>query len=81
MKSSSANEPRAAWHDHEIVVQIPAGKAAHWAPSDDMGIEGSQPAGKDDSLQILIEKDFACLNDSEGDNADTFPNPPAGSKC
>jgi hypothetical protein len=78
---SSANEPRAAWRDHEIIVQIPAGKAAHWASSDKVEIEGSQPAGKGDSLQLLVEKDFACLNDSDAQNADTFPNPLAGSKC
>jgi hypothetical protein len=33
------------------------------------------------SLQILIEKDFACIDGTDQENADTFPNPLAGLKC
>jgi len=33
------------------------------------------------SLALLIEKDFACLDRSEEDNEDTFPNPNTGTKC
>jgi len=33
------------------------------------------------SLALLIEKDFACLDQSEADNEDTFPNPNVGTRC
>ena len=33
------------------------------------------------TLALLIEKDFACLDGSEADNEDTFPNPNDGTSC
>jgi hypothetical protein len=32
-------------------------------------------------LKIAVEKDWACLDDSDEDNADTFPNPNQGANC
>ncbi|MDE1156626.1 MAG: hypothetical protein PW735_12975 [Acidobacteriaceae bacterium] len=32
-------------------------------------------------LQVTIEKDFACLDRSDADNKDTFPNPLDGAVC
>jgi hypothetical protein len=32
-------------------------------------------ADKDGSLQLLIEKDFTCLDNVEEDQSDNFPNP------
>jgi hypothetical protein len=55
--------------------------AADWAAGDDVGIEAMQPAGNDGALQILVEKDFACLNGPPEQNVDTFPNPLVGTKC
>ena len=48
---------------------------------DQVGIEGRQPVDNETSLQILIEKDFACIDGNDEENADTFPNPLAGLKC
>lgn len=63
-----------------IVVQVPAEIAFRWARTDEVGIEATQSTGSED-LKILIEKDFACLNDTEEQNADKFPHPRAGTKC
>jgi hypothetical protein len=52
-----------------------------WASTDQVGIEGRQPVDNETSLQILIEKDFACIDGTDEENADTFPNPLAGLKC
>ena len=66
--------------DGELKVVVPLEMAMHWAKGSDVGMEGYLPAG-DQPLQILIEKDFACLDRSDVENADTFPHPLAGTKC
>jgi hypothetical protein len=71
----------ARFQPHGIVVEVPAAHVAHWATSEQVGIEGFQIAGDSAKLHILIEKDFACLNGSDDQNIDTFPNPLAGTKC
>jgi hypothetical protein len=51
-----------------------------WASSDQVGIEGEQPVDDQTSLRILIEKDFACIDATDEQNAVTFPHPLTG-KC
>jgi hypothetical protein len=64
-----------------VVVQVPIADARKWASTNQIGIEGEQAIDNKTSLRILIEKDFACLDGTEQENADTFPNPLAGQKC
>ena len=40
-----------------------------------MNMEGNR------SLDLIVEKDFACLDLSDADNEDTFPNPNSGAIC
>jgi hypothetical protein len=63
-----------------VVVQVPLADALNWVLTDKIGIEGEQAVDNQTSLRILIEKDFACLDGTDEQNADTFPNPVAG-KC
>jgi hypothetical protein len=52
-----------------------------WANSDQVGIETTQENNTESLLQILIEKDFACLS-PRTDEHDNFPNLQAGTaKC
>jgi len=64
-----------------LLVQVPAKKVSQWATGDEIGIEAIVPLENEKQLQVLIEKDFACLNGPEDQNVDTFPNPLAGTKC
>ncbi len=63
-----------------VVVQVPMADALKWVLTDKIGIEGEQAIDNQTSLRILIEKDFACLDGTDEQNVDTFPNPVAG-KC
>ncbi len=65
----------------EIRVRVSVEIARRWASSDEVGMEAVQATGGDNPLRLLIEKDFACLNGSEEQNVDTFPNPLAGTRC
>ena len=58
-----------------IIVQVPPEAVTRWAFTDQIGIEGEQAVDNQTSLRILIEKDFACIDGTDEENADTFPNP------
>jgi hypothetical protein len=61
-----------------IDVVVPRARAASWAASDDVGLEGSQSIEGEGPLRILVEKDFACLKPRAAeDDKDAFPNPQA----
>ena len=61
--------------DSCINVLVDENKAKQWAKSEEVGLFGSEPLVLG-SLELLIEKDFACLNPRDGvEDSDSFPNP------
>jgi hypothetical protein len=68
-----------AFEGNRISVRVPRAAALEWAVTSQVGIEESQVLENGESLRILIEKDFACLEPREnGQDDDAFPNPDAG---
>lgn len=63
-----------------VTVVLPAAMARIWAEGTDVGVYGSVPVATG-RLEIAVEKDWACLDKSEVENADTFPNPRQGANC
>lgn len=62
-----------------IEVEVPTELARTWLDTEQVGLAAEQQVGDGGPLQILLEKDFACLKPREGeDDGDAFPNP-AGS--
>ena len=70
----------ARWQPGEVAVVIPADVARKWAEGDGVGLSGDCSIGER-TLSVLVEKDFACLDRSDADNADTFPHPLHGATC
>ena len=61
--------------DSCINILVDENKAKQWAKSEEVGLFGSQPLVLG-SLELLIEKDFACRNPRDGvEDSDSFPNP------
>jgi Family of unknown function (DUF7009) len=60
---------------HRVAVLLPEQAARKWASTDQVGISANVDLGVRGTLSVLIEKDFACLDRSDEDNSDTFPNP------
>lgn len=73
--------PQASFREGIVTVCLPAETVHRWAAGNEVGIEADQPLPGGASLRILVEKDFACLDAGGEQNADTFPNPLAGTKC
>jgi hypothetical protein len=65
----------------EITINVPTQLAASWASSEQIGIYSVVDLGRHGSLDIIVEKDFACLDLSDAENQDTFPNPQIGVAC
>ncbi len=66
---------------NNVTVLIPADLANAWCVSEQIGMAESLSTGSFGVLEVLIEKDFACLDRSDEENEDTFPNPNAGTTC
>ena len=60
-----------------LEVRIPTAQAQKWSLSEDVGISATIDLGPKGSLDLLLEKDFACIQGSEEENRDAFPNPNA----
>jgi hypothetical protein len=77
----SVSRPIVRYADNRVTILIPADQANAWGAGDQVAIAEDIGLGSIGFLALLIEKDFACLDRSEDDNQDTFPNPNAGTKC
>jgi hypothetical protein len=80
---SSLSEPTAtvAYRLGNITVSVPEVQLMEWAQSNDVGVYTDVALGDDHVLSVAIEKDFACLDLSDAENEDTFPNPNLAATC
>ena len=64
-----------------VTVLLSKDHARTWSDNNQVGIYTSVGIGSENSLELVIEKDYACLDRSDEDNTDTFENPHAGALC
>ncbi len=76
IKSPSTSRIAISFDGYEMIVSIPEAAVRDWSESDEPGIEEILPNGRAGGLQILIEKDYACLH-KRSEDVDVFPNPKA----
>ncbi|MBE7175839.1 MAG: hypothetical protein INR69_05510 [Mucilaginibacter polytrichastri] len=69
-KAVNLQEMKATFSHNTITLYVPANLTADWLRSDKVGFE--QVSGR---LQLLLEKDFQCLDNVAEDQSDNFPNP------
>jgi hypothetical protein len=79
--STSEVTTAVAYRSGNITVSVPEGQLKKWAGTDDVGIYAELSLGGDQELSVAIEKDFACLDLSDTENEDTFPNPNLAATC
>lgn len=65
----------------EVAVALSADAMLQWTETGQVGVYGQISLGAHGSLEIAVEKDFACLDGDDAENADAFPNPRAGAVC
>jgi hypothetical protein len=71
-----ANRVHAAYEDGQLRVILPNSTASRWSKPDEVSVRDEQDVGDGETLTILLEKDFACFVQRDGeDETDLFPNP------
>jgi hypothetical protein len=65
---------------NEVAVILSRSEAKKWIDTETVGIYGEVQGGAG-PLELIVEKDFACLDRQDGEDADAFPNPKAGRVC
>lgn len=73
---------RVTFHGSTMGVTISRAAYDQWGAENQVGIYGTLPINNSgETLDVSIEKDFACLDRSDAGNSDTFENPHAGRVC
>ena len=68
--------------ERRLVIRVPAEMVHEWSTTDQVGIRAVQRTGNEDGLQILVEKDFECVDAPPDESQeDAFPNPQLESAC
>jgi hypothetical protein len=66
--------------DRKIRIMLSTDAAEQWAGSDEVGVYGEADTGGE-PLALIVEKDYACLDRDDPQDADAFPNPKTGMAC
>ena len=70
LQRSNAETLSASFDNNTITMYMPATMANQWTGTDRVGYESNI-----NSLYLLIEKDFKCLDNVAEDQSDNYPNP------
>jgi hypothetical protein len=82
VKTSHDSAVSTAFDGRQLTISIPFSVADDWISSEQVGIEAFQTIDENQSLRILVEKDFACLTKREGeDESDAYPHPATAAFC
>jgi hypothetical protein len=63
------------FEDSRIGVSVSKEDLHRFAKGDQVGIYTNLDIGSEGNFELVIEKDFTCLDRTDKDNVDTFPNP------
>jgi hypothetical protein len=76
LKKSAQDQLSASFKDNAITLYFPAAFINKWINSEQTGFEFSMEVGGSETpLYILVEKDFTCLDKTNEDQSDNYPNP------
>ena len=59
----------------KITMYLPIEAAKNWNQEERVGFQHSQEVAPGQVLQLLLEKDFVCLDDTAEDQSDNYANP------
>jgi hypothetical protein len=58
-----------------IGIELPFDEVTRWASTEQVGMESNLRIDEQNSLRLLIEKDFECLHARTDEADDSFPHP------
>ncbi len=73
---TEAQELSAVFSDGRITLYLPAALTEEWIDTDKVGFQHRMPLNNPgESLHLLVEKDYTCLDNVDEDQSDNYPNP------
>jgi hypothetical protein len=74
-RSNEVNTLTAQWNNGAIEFLMPASIAKEWVETDEVGFQHKLLLENGESLFLLIEKDFVCIDNTFEDQSNNYPNP------
>lgn len=71
----NGNELSASLDINKITMFVPAALIKNWPKNNVVGFNTNIPVAENGSLYLLLEKDFACLDETIEDQSDNYENP------
>lgn len=68
---------QATFADNRLTLAISDEKVANWDTNSIVGFEYIMQVANDKTLELLLEKDFVCMDERMEDQSDNYPNPKA----
>ncbi|WP_031526796.1 DUF7009 family protein [Dyadobacter crusticola] len=65
----------AAFENQQITIYIPESFTKAWPDNNLIGTDSNMPLNAGESLYLLVEKDFKCLDNEAEDQSDNYENP------
>ena len=65
----------ATFENNKITIFVPASFIEDWVGNSIVGLDTKMPISQTESLYLLIEKDFVCLDETTEDQSDNYNNP------
>jgi len=65
----------ATMNNNTLILQVPRAFVLDWPANDVVGLDAKMPVSATETLYLLIEKDFVCLDETTEDQSDNFENP------
>jgi hypothetical protein len=81
VRSQALSVPTVEFEERQVRVVIGNEDVRRWLSTEEVGIYFSLGIGVNGMLEVALEKDFACLDRSDEENSDTFPNPLTSEHC
>ena len=75
LKARNSDSFKITWEANVVMLHVPAVTCAQWTNTDLVGFEEEVTTGQGETIKVLVEKDFKCLDGSDVDNEDAYPNP------
>ena len=76
-RSNEVNTLTAQWNNGAIEFLMPESIAKEWVETEEVGYQHKLPLNDGQSLFLLIEKDFVCIDNTFEDQSDNYANPNA----
>lgn len=80
VKQDAIENLQVDFNDNTVTLKVPNKFLKDWYDNDVVGLEHYVDLSDGTKFFLLLEKDFACLDNTHEDQSDKYPNPKAG-KC